>query len=410
MNKQQLANKIWESANKMRSKIEANEYKDYILGFIFYKFLSDKEVTYLKTKAHYRDQDLKKLTLEDTNKIDLCKRNLGYYIAYDYLFDTWIDPTNTDFSVKTVSEGIKYFTSFIADERRKVFEKIFDTLDTGLSKLGTSTGEQTKAIIELLNLIKEIPMDGKQDYDVLGFVYEYLISKFAANAGKKAGEFYTPRSIVKLLVKLLNPQPGNSVYDPACGTGGMLIEAINYINNDRLTYGKIYGQEKNLATSAIARINLFLHGGKDFKILQGDTLRNPKFIHNGKVQQFDCVIANPPFGLDKWGADQFSTDIYGRNIFGTPSDSNADFAWLQHMITSMKDKTGKCAVIMPQGVLFKDGKDGEMRQKLIEMDIIDCIITFPTGIFYSTGVPACAMLLNNNKSMNHKNKICIIDA
>lgn len=244
MNKQQLANKIWESANKMRSKIEANEYKDYILGFIFYKFLSDKEVNYLKIKAHFRDEDLKKLTLEEKRWIDLCKRNLGYYIAYDYLFDTWIDPENTNFSVKTVSEGLKYFTSFIADERRKVFDKIFDTLDTGLSKLGTNPAEQTKAILELINLIKEIPMDGKQDYDVLGFVYEYLISKFAANAGKKAGEFYTPHEVSLFMAEIIAHHLQNreeiKIYDPTSGSGSLLInigKAVGkYIDPKKITY------------------------------------------------------------------------------------------------------------------------------------------------------------------------------
>lgn len=211
-------------------------------------------------------------------------------------------------------------------------------------------------------------------------------------------------------MNLLDPKPGDEVYDPACGTGGMLIEAIKHINNDRLTYGRIYGQEKNLATSAIARMNLFLHGAKDFKIIQGDTLRNPKFLKAGKVQTFDCVIANPPFGLDKWGSEIFTSDPYGRNIWGCPSDSNADFAWLQHMISSMDKNKGRCAVIMPQGVLFKGGKDGEMRQKLVESDLIECVITLVEGVFFATGVSACIILLNNKKMATHKNKICMIDA
>ncbi len=212
-----------------------------------------------------------------------------------------------------------------------------------------------------------------------------------------------------LLVAMLEPTSGR-IYDPACGTGGMLIEAIHHINNDRLTYGRIYGQEKNLSTSAIARMNLFLHGAKDFKVVQGDTLRDPKFLSGGKVKRFDCVIANPPFGLDGWGASQFENDAFGRNIWGTPSDSSADWAWIQHMVSSMKDKTGRCAVIMPQGVLFHGGKEGQMRQQLIDLDLIECVITLVGGVFFAAGVNACIILLNKNKVKAHKDKIWLIDA
>lgn len=190
----------------------------------------------------------------------------------------------------------------------------------------------------------------------------------------------------------------------------MLIESIHHINNDRLTYGRIYGQEKNLSTSAIARMNLFLHGAKDFKVVQGDTLRDPKFLSGGKVKKFDCVIANPPFGLNGWGASYFESDAYGRNIWGTPSDSSADWAWIQHMVSSIKDKTGRCAVIMPQGVLFHGGKEGQMRQQLIDSDLIECVITLVGGVFFAAGVNACILLLNKNKVKAHKDKICLIDA
>ena len=244
----------------------------------------------------------------------------------------------------------------------------------------------------------------------MGDSYEYLIKKFADLSKKNAGEFYTPRSVVKLMVKILDPKPGESVYDPACGTGGMLIEAIRNMHDDKSTYGKIYGQEKNLATSAIARMNLFLHGARDFKIKQGDTLKSPLFLNRGQLQTFDCVIANPPFSLKKWGADQFSSDIYGRNMWGNPSDSSADFAWLQHMVKSMDKKNGRCAVVLPQGVLFHEGKEGEIRKQLIESDKLECVITLVGGLFYSTNVSACILVLNNNKLTEHKGKICLIDA
>ncbi|MCC8045511.1 MAG: SAM-dependent methyltransferase [Clostridiales bacterium] len=198
--------------------------------------------------------------------------------------------------------------------------------------------------------------------------------------------------------------------DPAAGTGGMLIEAIRYMKNDKLTYGRIYGQEKNLATSAIARMNLFLHGAIDFQVTQGDTLRSPNFLEGGQLKTFECVIANPPFSLKNWGADQFASDIYGRNLWGCPTDSNGDFAWLQHMVKSMDEKNGRCAVVLPQGVLFRGGKEGEIRRQLVESDKLECIITLVGGVFYSTGVSACILLLNNNKTHNHKGRICMIDA
>lgn len=422
MNKQQLANKIWESANKMRSKIEANEYKDYILGFIFYKFLSDKEVTYLKTKAHYRDQDLKKLTLEDTNKIDLCKRNLGYYIAYDYLFDTWIDPTNTDFSVKTVSEGIKYFTSFIADERRKVFEKIFDTLDTGLSKLGTSTGEQTKAIVELLNLIKEIPMDGKQDYDVLGFVYEYLISKFAANAGKKAGEFYTPHEVSLFMAEIIAHHLQNreeiKIYDPTSGSGSLLInigKAVGkYIDPKKITY---YAQELKQNTYNLTRMNLVMRNIEPANIVtrNGDTLEKdwPYFDDSDPENTYnplfvDAVVSNPPYS-QKWKNKNMGNDIRFKQ-YGLAPNGKADYAFLLHDLYHLKDD-GIMTIVLPHGVLFRgksdDGSEGQIRARLIEKNRIDAIIGLPADIFFGTGIPTIVMVLKKNKT---DDDILIVDA
>ncbi|QRN85781.1 SAM-dependent DNA methyltransferase [Clostridia bacterium] len=201
MNKQQLATKIWESANKMRSKIEANEYKDYILGFIFYKFLSDKEISFMQSKGA-TDEDIKQLSEEDTETVKYIQGNIGYFIAYKDLFSTWLS-LGKDFDVSNVRDALSAFNRLIDSNYKKVFDGIFETLQTGLSKLGESSGSQTKAINDLLQLIKDIPMDGKQDYDVLGFIYEYLISNFAANAGKKAGEFYTPHEVSLLMSEIV---------------------------------------------------------------------------------------------------------------------------------------------------------------------------------------------------------------
>jgi type I restriction enzyme M protein len=201
MNKQQLANKIWESANKMRSKIEANEYKDYILGFIFYKYLSDKELKFLK-ENDYTDDLLESVTEEDADTVEHVQNNIGYFISYKDLFSTWIE-MGKDFDVSNVTDALSAFSRLISPTHKKVFENVFRTLETGLSKLGESSGARTKAISGLLQLIKDIPMDGKQDYDVLGYIYEYLISNFAANAGKKAGEFYTPHEVSLLMSEIV---------------------------------------------------------------------------------------------------------------------------------------------------------------------------------------------------------------
>ena len=234
MNKQQLANKIWESANKMRSKIEANEYKDYILGFIFYKFLSDKEVDFLK-KDGYEETDLQEHVHENNEElVDYCQQHLGYFIAYDNLFSTWLDKGNS-FTVDNVRTALSAFNRLISDTQKKVFSKIFNTLETGLSKLGDSTSNQTKAIRDLIQLIKDIPTDGRQDYDVLGFIYEYLISNFAANAGKKAGEFYTPQEVSQLMSEIvanhLKDREKIEIYDPTSGSGSLLI-TISSIGDD----------------------------------------------------------------------------------------------------------------------------------------------------------------------------------
>ena len=225
MNKQQLANKIWESANKMRSKIEANEYKDYILGFIFYKYLSDQEIKFLKEKE-FSDDDIKDLAEEDKETVEYVQRNIGYFISYENLFSTWIE-MGRDFDVSNVRDALSAFSRLIYWTHKKVFDKVFDTLQTGLSKLGDSSNTQTRAISELLQLIKDIPMDGKQDYDILGFIYEYLISQFAANAGKKAGEFYTPHEVSVLMSEIVaNHLRGRSeikIYDPTSGSGSLLI-------------------------------------------------------------------------------------------------------------------------------------------------------------------------------------------
>lgn len=391
---QKLFSHLFEACNILRGPINQDEYKSYVTPILFFKRISDvyDEETQDALETSGGDEEFASF-------------------AENHRF---IIPENchwNDVREKTHNIGSAIINAMTGIERAnpKTLSGVFSSFDDAnwadKSKL---SDERLKDLVEHMSKIKV----GNKNYsdDVMGDSYEYLIKKFADMSKKNAGEFYTPRSIVKLLINFIKPQDGDTVYDGAMGTGGMLIEAIRHMKHTQSSYGKIYGQEKNLATSAIGRMNLFLHGARDFNVVQGDTLRNPGFLKRGSLQTFDCVIANPPFSLKNWGAEAFSSDIYGRNIWGCPSDSCADFAWLQHMVSSMDPKKGRCAIILPQGVLFHGGKDGEMRQKLVESDKLEAIVTFVSGVFYSTGVSACALILNNNKPAEHKNKICLIDA
>ncbi len=250
--------------------------------------------------------------------------------------------------------------------------------------------------------------------DILGQSYEYLIKKFADATNKKAGEFYTPRSVVALMTRILSPQAGETIYDPACGTGGMLLEAIHHVRrsggNVRMLLGRLFGQEKNLTTSAIARMNLFLHGAEDFRIERGDTLRSPAFYAGDNLATFDCVIANPPFSLEKWGDEIWGSDPFGRNFTGLPPASSGDFAWVQHMVKSMAPKTGRMAVVLPHGVLFRMAKEGAIRKRILEMDILEALIGLGPNLFYGTGLAACVLVFRVRKPKERKGKVLIIDA
>lgn len=391
---QKLFSHLFEACNILRGPINQDEYKSYVTPILFFKRLSDVYDEETETVLEESGGDEEYAAFPENHR----------FVIPDGCH--WRDVREVSENVGTAIVKAMYgIERANPDTLNGVFSSFDDANWTDKGKL---SDERLKDLIEHMSKIKV----GNKNYsaDVMGDSYEFLIKKFADLSKKNAGEFYTPRSIVKLLVMLLAPKAGESVYDPAAGTGGMLIEAIRYMKGDKLTYGRIYGQEKNLATSAIARMNLFLHGAVDFKVTQGDTLRAPNYLDGGKLKTFSCVIANPPFSLKNWGAEQFASDIYGRNIWGCPTDSNGDFAWLQHMVKSMDEKIGRCAVVLPQGVLFRGGKEGEIRKKLVESDKLECIITLVGGVFYSTGVSACILLLNNSKAHNHKGRICLIDA
>ena len=413
MNKQQLANKIWESANKMRSKIEANEYKDYILGFIFYKYLSDTEIKFLK-ENEYTDELLPTVVEEDDETVKWVQRNIGYFISYGDLFSTWI-AIGKDFDVSNVRDALSAFSRLISPSHKKVF----DGLQTGLSKLGDSSGSQTKAISGLLQLIKDIPMDGKQDYDVLGFIYEYLISMFAANAGKKAGEFYTPHEVSLLMSEIVaNHLKGKSeieIYDPTSGSGSLLINighsVAKYISNSNNI--KYYAQELKENTYNLTRMNLVMRGINPNNIVtrNGDTLEEdwPYFDENDPINTYnplyvDAVVSNPPYS-QVWDPTNKEADPrYAR--FGLAPKGKADYAFLLHDLFHIRPD-GIMTIVLPHGVLFRGGEEGTIRKNLIENNHIDTIIGLPANIFFGTGIPTIIMVL---KQKRENTDVLIVDA
>lgn len=412
MNKQQLANKIWESANKMRSKIEANEYKDYILGFIFYKYLSEKELKFLK-KNGFNDETIKEYLKEDNSDIkEYVQTNLGYFIEYKNLFSTWLNK-GKDFDVSDVNDGLGAFERLTDKAHEKVFHNIFLVLQTGLSKLGDDSKKQTKAISDLLQLIRDIPMsnDRKQDYDVLGFIYEYLISQFAANAGKKAGEFYTPHEVSVLISEIVAEHLKNKqeikIYDPTSGSGSLLINighsAAKYTNFDSIKY---YAQELKENTYNLTRMNLIMRDIKpdNIETRNADTLADDWPIDNDNPLYVDAVVSNPPYS-QHWDSDNKETDPrYMR--FGLAPKSKADYAFLLHDLYHLKPD-GIMAIILPHGVLFRGNEEGQIRKNLIENNHIDTIIGLPANIFFGTGIPTIIMLL---KQKRENTDVLIIDA
>lgn len=417
MNKQQLASKIWESANKMRSKIEANEYKDYILGFIFYKFLSDKEVKYLR-EHDWTDEYLPHLTEDDAELVESVRKSIGYFIPYPYLFSTWLSQ-GSDFEAGQVTDALSSFARLINPTHRRVFDGIFKTLETGLSKLGETSGARTKAIRDLLYLIKDIPMDGKQDYDVLGFIYEYLISNFAANAGKKAGEFYTPHEVSLLMSEIvshhLKDRTEIKIYDPTSGSGSLLINigkcVARYMGSeDKIKY---YAQELKENTYNLTRMNLVMRGILPDNIVtrNGDTLEEdwPFFDDADPVGTYDplyvdAVVSNPPYSQAWNPVGKDSDPRYAR--FGLAPKGKADYAFLLHDLYHLTPD-GIMTIVLPHGVLFRGGEEGTIRKNLIEQNHIDAIIGLPANIFFGTGIPTIIMVLRQRRP---NTDVLIIDA
>lgn len=424
MNKQQLANRIWASANKMRSKIDASEYKDYILGLIFYKFLSDNEVAHLK-KSGWTEEDLPDL-VENYDDEDMavtiedCKNSIGYFIEYKNLFSTWLLPHST-FNVADLSVALNTFDRMISPNYKHVYEKIFITLQAGLSKLGENPASQTKALKDLIKLIKDIPTDGSQDYDVLGYVYEYLISNFAASAGKKAGEFYTPHEVAMLMSEIVAEHHKDKkqieIYDPTSGSGSLLItigKSVGRHIEDRNRV-KYYAQELKENTYNLTRMNLVMRGIRPGNIdtrcadsLDEDWPIEKTGPNAGRPLYVDAVVSNPPYS-QHWDPSDAELDARFKD-YGVAPKSKADYAFLLHELHHLKPD-GILTIVLPHGVLFRgdpeDEGEGKIRKRLIEKNQIDCIIGLPANIFFGTGIPTLIMVLKQHRL---NDDVLIIDA
>lgn len=387
----ELEARLWDAANSLRGPVDPGDFKAYVFPLLFFKWISDTwDWEHAQAVADFGD------TVSDEEESD--------YHRFDIPEGChWADVRNT-----TTNVGVKLRNTLDALELANP-QKLAGIF--GDVAWGNKERLPEPSLLNLIDTFDRLTLNPEAvPNDLLGAAYEYLLRQFADESGKKAGEFFTPRAVVRLLVKLLDPQPGETIYDPACGSGGMLVETIGEVREhggDVRTL-RLYGQEVNLTTSAIARMNLYLHDIEDFQILCGDTLRDPKFRDkNGELSRYDVVIANPPFSLKNWGAEQWITDT--RAFCGVPPKNSADLAWVQHMVASMHPAHGRVGVVMPHGVLFRGGAEATIRQCLIESDRLDAVIGLPPNLFYSTSIPACLLIFRATEPAERRGKVLVVD-
>ena len=388
----QLESYLWGAAALLRGHIDAGDYKQFIFPLLFYKRLCDVydeeyaqalaesggDKDYAAFPEHHRFQ----IPAEaHWNELRQKARNVG----------------------KAIQDGIRAIEKASPDRLYGIFG---DAQWTNKERL---PDRMLKELIEHFSAL--VLSVANCPEDELGNGYEYLIKKFADDSGHTAAEFYTNRTVVHLMTELLEPEPGESIYDPTCGSGGMLLSAVAHLRRQGKEWRtlRLYGQERNLMTSAIARMNLFLHGIEDFQVVRGDTLAEPKFVHGDRLMQFDMCLANPPYSIKQWDRDAFGSDPWGRNIFGTPPQGRADYAFWQHILQSLKPKTGRCAILFPHGVLFRN-EEAAMRKRLVEADLVDAVIGLGPNLFYNSPMEACVVVCRTQKPVAHKSRICFINA
>ena len=389
----ELESHLWEAANILRgSPVDRTDWKSYILPLLFFKRISDVwDEEYAQMVETYGED------FADEHRFQVPE--VCHWTA---VRET---PTNVGTALSNALRGIE------RANQEHLYGVFGDAQWTNKDRLPDDL------LKDLIEHFSALPLGNKSvRNDVIGDAYEYLIKQFADTTNKKAGEFYTPRSVVRLMVDILDPQEGETIYDPACGTGGMLLAAVEHVReaggDPRTFFGKLFGQEKNLTTSSVARMNLLLHGVEDFRIERGDTLRNPVFTDSSEqtLQTFDIVLANPPFSLENWGREVWESDPWGRNFAGLPTDKSGDFAWVQHMVKSMMPGHGRMGVVLPQGALFRGGAEGKIRKKLLQQDRVEAVIGLAPNLFYGTGLAACILILRMKKDADRAKQVLIVDA
>jgi len=393
----EINNILWRACDTFRGVVDPAEYKNYILVFLFIKYLSD---LWKDKKDKYKKQykgDKTRIERALSRERFVLPENSDYYYLYE------------NRNENNIGELINIALEQIEDKNKTKLEGVFRNIDFNSEAHLGQTKERNQRLKHLIEDFADPRLDLRPSVvgsrDIIGNAYEYLISRFAADAGKKGGEFYTPGEVATLLAKLLQPKPGNKICDPTCGSGSLLIKVANEVGSNNYA---LYGQESNGSTWALCKMNMFLHEKDNAQIEWGDTIRNPKLIENDRLKKFDIVVANPPFSLDKWGAEMADSDIFNRFFRGIPPKSKGDYAFICHMIETAVADSGKVGVVVPHGVLFRGASEGKIRQKLIEENLIEAVIGLPANLFFGTGIPAAIIIFNKGKGKN--TDVLFIDA
>lgn len=377
---------VWRACDTFRGTIDPSQYKDYILVMLFLKYLSDMHREKMdEYRARYGG---------DTTRVERAMARERFVLPPDCTFESLHALRHQP----EIGECINISLQKIEDANRAKLEGVFRNIDFNNEANLGDTRERQARLQHLLEDFADERLDLRPSQvghrDVIGDTYEYLISNFASDAGKKGGEFYTPPEVSRLLARIVAPKPGDRICDPCCGSGSLLIRAAREVGSDDFS---VFGQELNASTWALCRMNMFLHGLDNARIERGDTIRNPKLVEGDALMRFNVVVANPPFSLDKWGADTASTDRFKRFWRGTPPKSRGDYAFLSHMIESMTQIDGRVGVVVPHGVLFRGGAEGSIRQRLIEENLLDGVIGLPANLFFGVGIPAALLIFRRNK-------------
>lgn len=387
-----LESYLWNAAILLRGTIDAGDYKQFIFPLLFYKRLCDVYDEELAEALEESGGDQAYAELPEQHRFQIPKKSHWNAIRAQ---------------VKNVGKAIQDALRNIEKANPATLDGVFgDAQWTNKDRL------PDRMLRELIEHFSSQTLSlANCPEDELGVGYEFLIKKFADDSGHTAAEFYTNRTVVHLMTEILEPQPGESIYDPTCGSAGMLLSAVAHLKRKDKEWRnvKLFGQERNLLTSAIGRMNLFLHGIQDFRIVRGDTLARPAFTDGDKLKKFDVVLANPPYSIKQWDRSAFTADPYGRNIYGTPPQGRADYAFWQHIIQSMDSKTGRCAILFPHGVLFRN-EEKAMREKLVAHDVVECVLGLGPNLFYNSPMEACVVICRMKKNRERRNKILFINA